>query len=613
MKNIPYTNVSHITQAHNQQPVVNMWNGMKITSDTGRKVIEVYVKTPHFTNILAWLEGTAHHMHSRLRAPPNPDNVSFRGGRARITSSASAGDGGRHPVPAMAVSNWRTAPESSSSRRLGSEPQEDDELTPTHPIRPMSRTGAADPSSFNHAASGPGLGGFNMPCIANVDGTFTVVQNHAGPEHQAAEQLPIERVQSRDFFEHLAHDRSDLAENSRGRGRGRDALQDGLRGGVVLGFKPHKPKPVPILRESDFDRFRASSRDVSQADLKQPQGLDAAFEPTEKAHSTQPGPSHGLRHVGSADTIIPTNHLTPSCYERSTLSEVHPRPPGRYVATGHHHTSQTDPFKVNSPLELDHDSSKGNHSSYPFAMQEVDSVARYVPNLPELTNSTTGGDPEATYTRAIMPNRDLGPLVMENWSRKTPTNATFRGEQSATFYPPAVDKAPNASDRGRSLLSNLSSMSLRQQAEYYRILADKAEYEACINERFLDLCEDGAKVELPYITGINKDMDSRPCTYGRGGPSEPVTTMSLFEQHSVVLERNEPGKIANPLPTHHPQAHMLRPARTHSAHDSWDLSCKRIVDRLVNSPPPRDPSSPDNVSSGGESANGPDGGIPLEY
>lgn len=54
VKNVPYTEFQHIKHGHNDQPIVNMWNGMHFPFDVGRKVVKIYVKYPHLTNVVAW-------------------------------------------------------------------------------------------------------------------------------------------------------------------------------------------------------------------------------------------------------------------------------------------------------------------------------------------------------------------------------------------------------------------------------------------------------------------------------------------------------------------------------------------------------------------------------
>ena len=55
MKNVPYEYFSDIHHVINdEQPIVNMWNGMHFPAEKGAEVVGRYIEQTHFTNALVW-------------------------------------------------------------------------------------------------------------------------------------------------------------------------------------------------------------------------------------------------------------------------------------------------------------------------------------------------------------------------------------------------------------------------------------------------------------------------------------------------------------------------------------------------------------------------------
>lgn len=124
MKNVSYDRFLEIRHAHNGQCIVNMWNGMHFPYDAGRKVVEIYVRSAHFTNVLQWRKDGPYNPRKTVahagwldpRLWPKGPNTAHNGRQG--TRGGYKGQGGR-PVggPAgqqsnkLALSNWRPLPQ----------------------------------------------------------------------------------------------------------------------------------------------------------------------------------------------------------------------------------------------------------------------------------------------------------------------------------------------------------------------------------------------------------------------------------------------------------------------------------------------------------------------
>ena len=112
MKNVAYHKFIHITQERNGQSVVNMWNGMHLDTEAGRRVIETYVLAPHFHSILVWPKST--HPENRH---PYADAFTWQGGQSK---NAGRGMGNNHPVANVrALRGGRGGPSGRGSYNAG--------------------------------------------------------------------------------------------------------------------------------------------------------------------------------------------------------------------------------------------------------------------------------------------------------------------------------------------------------------------------------------------------------------------------------------------------------------------------------------------------------------
>ena len=110
IKNISYYWFKDIKNPHNDQDVVNMWNGMHFPSDVARKVVDIIIKRPHFTNVLAWREDMTYDPFKPVLDAQQIDPLAGDG--KKLTAAMRMIDNGRpgghgRKGQALAVTNWR--------------------------------------------------------------------------------------------------------------------------------------------------------------------------------------------------------------------------------------------------------------------------------------------------------------------------------------------------------------------------------------------------------------------------------------------------------------------------------------------------------------------------
>nr|POE74646.1 hypothetical protein CFP56_37177 [Quercus suber] len=597
-----------------------MWNGMKITSETARKVVEVYIQTPHFTNILAWLEGTGNHLHSRLRTQQNSSAI--HNGRTSVTGSIGA----RRPVATRATNDQRGATRRLSNEGTGEDLREDTDVTPTHAPRPSQRMLTTAPPSFDRVllSSGPSQGQsvVNMPCVMNADGSFSVLGHPPSTERLVAGQLShhqqIPSAPSQAFPE---PSRGSHVGASRYRGRG--GPRGGMRGGMAHALRLRAAKSVPTIRESDFDKFRNRS----------PDGL---VSPESRGHlitTAAPKPinvlnSHfnfraGPLHARSSDTLVPFDHPN---YDHTVQVPSTSIRRGNITPLGFF----PDPFATpTTQLQHTRTRSRVDQNSSARSMDVADSFATHtsLDNLPQLKQNSGNTEAYRNHAQAGVYHNAHSQQVTEEWKQRAIVDRIRPNEQTASFYPQSVDKAASVSDGGQSLRSDGSKLSLRQQAEYYRILAEKAEYEANVNERLARLGVGSETSMFPHMPGASSDSSSRPRTRGSSDLVGSTVETSSVEQYNISPVRNKSGTVLRSASKHgspddeRPTKAGLR-ARNAPYQESWDSNVKRTVDQLVTSPPsssvgnnahisPQDTASLSSDSTYGTT--GISGGINLQY
>lgn len=144
VKDVSYHQFIHLKQPNNGNPVGNMWNGMNFPSETGREVLEIYVKSPATSSILG------HPRCQENEGLPPATTYTRRGGFNSRSNRGGRGDfrGGSRGGHATSQ-HWR---QRNASDRRASEADFDADQTPTAGTQsgqryPVSRNGP--PPKFN--------------------------------------------------------------------------------------------------------------------------------------------------------------------------------------------------------------------------------------------------------------------------------------------------------------------------------------------------------------------------------------------------------------------------------------------------------------------------------
>lgn len=200
IKNVSFEYFKDIKHTHNEQPIVNMWNGMHFPWDKGREVVEIYVKKAHFTNVICWrgdrpydpYKDVTHpaQLDPRLKTKPNDMTIMkhaikerqmIEGGHVGMDAPSSpthfpTPHGGSH---GMMSGNWRQQ----SPGWWDSDP------TPTVQNRQGILSGNVDatPPHFDGSASPSPQPGDMVSFIVDKQGNYIPVT----PTHQPAGRLQI--------------------------------------------------------------------------------------------------------------------------------------------------------------------------------------------------------------------------------------------------------------------------------------------------------------------------------------------------------------------------------------------------------------------------------------
>ena len=110
IKNISYYWFRDIKNPHNDQDVVNMWNGMHFPSDIAREVVELIIKRPHFTNVLSWRNDMSYDPYKPVldaqQIDPLAGDGKMKNAAMRMIENGRPGGHGRKGQ-ALAATNWR--------------------------------------------------------------------------------------------------------------------------------------------------------------------------------------------------------------------------------------------------------------------------------------------------------------------------------------------------------------------------------------------------------------------------------------------------------------------------------------------------------------------------
>jgi len=508
---VPYSQFLSVKQERNGQPVINMWNGMHLDSDAGRKVIEVFVTSPHFTNVLAWEKRDQENHTPRVSSfgwgnrnrqnAPDAGNEpvhnvrAIRGGRGGQAARGSYA--GRREVNPMACDNWR---------RPHNEPQgpgrvigevKDSDTTPK--AARYNGTGVntnALPSSFDGAAetSDAPRPGQVYQCFVDEHGNFVPISPHL----QRSTQCFTTNTGGNPSMNNLREQRGQNASAIRG---ARSFNDRGVWG----------PSPVETLggdRDDDPYQQHNLRHAASSASMKPPQasmpntaGGPVLHHTTSTASfAPQMQQDHPLRHAASAASFVPQMHSgIPHYVPMATVA------------------SESD-------------------DSYPSFFKAADSMAGYNPRY----KPTPKRDVQATPTHAPRIDDALKHQCMTEWARKTPTHPA-----SSFAYPMPVDAAAVPSrnlasyyhlmaDRA-DVQTKIRSLGATDDAEYFRLMAKQTEICNMLSRLMVD--DDGFS---------HVHSDGPPCKNRVRGESEADSTAQgtpSVEKYNVSPLKARDGRV----------------------------------------------------------------------
>ena len=636
MKNVAYHKFVTVKQERNDQSVVNMWNGMHLDTEAGRRVVEIYVTATHFDSILAWpksnrsenREPRGNNSHwqvgnsnniGRGRGDNHPvANVrAVRGGRGGQTGRGSYSAGGR-TNSAMSTESWRKpqVDQEGNTRALGD--MQDASVTPPTPSRgglniktnapPPNLDGTADSVS----ASSPRTGQI-VTCFINKQGNYVPISslpqispllqqnnppNDTSPREQPVHGLNEKRSEyslrdSTSQKTHLRvvpsmqnpHSQDELREGFHGDAPG------GVRGGNHAANTQYLGGLQPVAPLGSTNGGDTADRKTQHANMPFGYSVPVLNYSASFANFIPPrmdAPGHKLHHTVSAANLVPSQPPSgPQAYYCNV--PAFPSAPPRL-------------FGSTNPSANDGSTSwfnKSQNAYLPATSEGTD------PSIFKETFSISG---------AVNPRKMPAPLrVMDHTPTHVPASKLNLLQQNMQLW---EEKTPTVMQKGFTYPQPVEGdgIPLHKRPSFFRLMAEKIHIENQLSGMtpgddqvvFCGLHANKAELELQLDRLLEDDSssnihsDGSPCKHVMQGSSEiDSTVFGDFSEEGhlispvrakdgrILLSSSQANSVQCPRPDVPPSwpSHMVNRARNTPYTESYGFRAEANVNAIVGTPP----------------------------
>lgn len=595
IKNVPYAKFSHL-KLPNNQCVTNMWNAQHIESSNNLagNVLQVYINSPHFHNILAWPKVEFGGLQQNGGAPfgnmRSVENVrALRGGHGNRGRGGFQG-GGR---------NWRAqeCQPQAAGRVIGE--VEDNEPTPLGQRRdgPNLQVNTAPPTydgTFEPFAA-PRTGQI-FQCVIDEQGNYV-------PVNQQNATNPIPHMSDREHFQRFnnqPYSMDNMRTPSR-RGGFRGGMRGGFRGGRGgmhdgMAFSPqivnvhhHYPQPSPIQTGLGI-----TNSGNYQNDLR-PAASHVTLNPQQPDRPKSAGGS-SLQNAAGAAEFVPQAQANRTFAQAAASANFIPQSenelPIAYAMTLHHSDipmMQGDRAVPSYSSFVD----KQTDSSYPSFFKGADSMAGYDGRYERAVRQAQQMMP------ASKPPTEPRPPMMRNLGETSPTHLpkhmAEQNQKTATW----VEQTPT--HVVSSVVSDGNALPIETRATYYHLKAQKAD----IDVKLAGMDKDADEGGWYRVKAQQAEMEKRIKRFmqGKDGHADDDAARSLFKTAAdddtvpSLKVRAEDGRTLPSISRHGSPKEAYRGAkhaRNGGQYGSIDARIQKDIDNIIAGPP--ESSKGDNVS-----------------